>query len=80
MLTATATGAAGAAAQVQVWRWEIHATLATITLLVNLWVFRLEFHCLRTNVRVLDEVMREVDRLRAERGLPSNAEALQQQP
>jgi hypothetical protein len=28
---------------------------------------------------VLDDVMREVDRLRAERGLPSNAEALQQE-
>src|SRR3989442_10644823 len=79
MLTAIATGAAGAAAQVQVWRWEIHATLATITLLVNLWVFRLEFHCLQTNVRVLNDVMREVDRLRTERGLPTNAEALQQQ-
>ena len=79
MLTVIATGAAGAAAQVDVWRWEIHATLATLTLLVNLWAFRLEYHCLQTNVGVLDEVMREVDRLRAERGLPSNAEALQQQ-
>src|SRR6266851_1252539 len=79
MLTVIATGAAGAAAQVDVWRWEIHATLATLTLLVNLWAFRIEYHCLQTNVGVLDEVMREVDRLRAERGLPSNAEALQEQ-
>src|SRR5260370_1926541 len=79
MLTVIATGAAGAAAQVDVWRWEIHATLATLTLPVNLWAFRLEYHCLQTNVGGLDEVMREVDRLRAERGLPSNAEALQQQ-
>src|SRR5713226_2502523 len=62
MLTAIATGAAGAAAQVDVWRWEIHATLATLTLLVNLWAFRLEYRCLRTNVGVLEDVMREVDR------------------
>jgi len=79
MLTAIATGAAGAAAQVEVWQWEVHATLATLTLFVNLWAFRLEYRCLQINVGVLDEVMREVDRLRAERGLPSNAEALQQQ-
>ena len=78
MLTAIATGAAGAAAQVDVWPWQIHATLATVTLLVNLWAFHLEYRCLQTNVGVLHEVMREVDRLRAERGLPSNAEALQQ--
>jgi hypothetical protein len=80
MLTAIATGAAGAAAQVEVWPWEIHATLATCTLLVNLWAFRLEYRCLQTNLAVLDEVMREVDRLRAERGLPSNAAALRQEP
>src|SRR5437762_3839554 len=57
MLTAIATGAAGAAAQVEVWRWEIHATLATLTLFVNLWAFRLEYDCLRINLGVLDEVM-----------------------
>jgi hypothetical protein len=79
MLTSVATGAAGAAAQVEVWPWQIHAALATLTLLVNLWAFRLEYRCLQTNVGVLDEVMREVDRLRSERGLPSNAEALQQE-
>jgi hypothetical protein len=79
MLTAIATGAAGAAAQVEVWRWEIHATLATLTLLVNLWAFRIEYRCLQINVGVLDEVMGEVDRLRSERGLASNAAALKQE-
>jgi hypothetical protein len=74
MLSAIATGAAGAAAQVEVWPWEIHATLATATLLVNFWAFRIEYRCLQTNISVLDEVVRQVDRLRAERGLPSNAE------
>jgi hypothetical protein len=79
MLIAIATGAAGAAAQVEMWRWEIHATLGTLTLLVNLWAFRIEYRCLRTNIGVLDDVMREVDRRRTERGLPTNAEALQEQ-
>jgi hypothetical protein len=78
MLIAIATGAAGAAAQVELWRWEIHATLGTLTLLVNLWAFRVEYRCLCTNIGVLDDVMREVDRRRMERGLPTNAEALEQ--
>lgn len=76
MLTAIVTGAAGAAAQVEVWRWEVHATLATATVLVNLWAFRIEYRCLQINIGVLNDVMREVDRLRAEQNLPSNAEAL----
>jgi hypothetical protein len=79
MLAAIATGAAGAAAQVEAWPWQAHASLGTLTLLINLWAFRIESYCLRTNVGVLDDVMREVDRLRAERGLPSNAEALEQE-
>jgi len=71
MLTAIATGAAGAAAQVEVWRWEIHATLATLTLLVNLWAFRIEYDCLRINLGVLDEVMREVTAYAARTGWPA---------
>jgi hypothetical protein len=79
MLTAIATGAAGAAAQVEVSPWQVHATLATLTLLVNLWAFRIEYRCLQTNAGVLEGVMREVDRRRTQRGLPSNAEALEQE-
>ena len=79
MLTAIATGAAGAAAQVEVSPWQLHATLATLTLLVNLWAFGIEYRCLQTNAGVLEDVMREVDHLRTERGLPSNAEALLQE-
>jgi hypothetical protein len=79
MLAVIFTGMAGAAAQVQVWPWEVHATLATVTLITNLWAYRIEIECLRTNVRVLEQVLREVDRLRCERGLSSNAEALQQE-
>ena len=79
MLVAIATGAAGAAAQVEVSPWQLHAALGTLTLLVNLWAFRIEYRCLQTNVGVLENVMRAVDHLRAERGLPSNAEALLQE-
>jgi hypothetical protein len=75
MLTAIATGAAGAAAQVGVSPWMVHATLATLTLAVNLWAFRVEYRCLQENVGVLNEVMAAVDCIRARRGLPSNAEA-----
>jgi hypothetical protein len=79
MLTAIATGMAGAAAQVQVTPWLLHASLATLTLVVNVWAFRIEYQCLQTNVQVLNDVMSEVDRIRSQRGLPSNAEALQQE-
>jgi hypothetical protein len=76
MLFAAATGAAGAAAHVGVSPWFLHATLATLTLAVNLWAFVVEYGCLRTNVRVLDDVLVEVDRIRAARGLPPNVQAL----
>jgi hypothetical protein len=79
MLTVIATGGAGAAAQVGVTYWEVHATLATLTLLVNLWAFRVEYRCLRENIGVLDAVLAAVDELRAARGLPRNAEALAQE-
>jgi predicted ferric reductase len=70
MLTVIATAAAGAAAQRQEWHWSIHATLATLTL---------EYRNVSINAGVIDEVMREVDRIRAEHGLPSNAEAMERE-
>jgi hypothetical protein len=76
MLITIATVAAGAGRQLQMWHWTIHFTLAVLTLLINLWAFRVEYRNLATNARVLDEVLAEVDRIRAEHGLPSNAEAL----
>jgi hypothetical protein len=79
MLVPIATAAAGTAAQRREWHWSIHAALAVATILVNLWAFAVELRCVRTNVGVLDDVMREVDRIRAEAGLPSNAEALRQE-
>jgi hypothetical protein len=78
MLITIATVAAGAGADRDGWPWQIHFTLALATLAINAWAFGVEYRNVRANARVLDEVMREVDRIRAERGLPSNAEALQQ--
>ena len=79
MLVPIAAGAAGAAAQTQLWPWQVHATLGGFALLVNLWAFVVEYRDVSINAGILDEVMREVDRIRTERGLPSNAEALRQQ-
>lgn len=79
MLVPIAAAAAGAAAQTQLWPWQVHATLATLALLVNLWAFVVEYRNVSINVGIIDEVMREVDRIRAEHGLPSNGEALQEE-
>jgi len=79
MLVPIATAAAGAAAQRREWDWKVHASLAAATLLVNLWAFLVEHRNVTTNAAIIDEVMREVDRIRAEHGLPSNAEAIEQE-
>ncbi len=78
MLTAIATVAAGAGAQLQEWPWYLHAGLACLTLVVNLWAFVIEYGNLRTNAQVIQEVLNEVDRIRAEQGLSANADALEQ--
>jgi hypothetical protein len=79
MLVPIAAAAAGAAAQRREWDWKIHAGLATVTLLVNLWAFVVEYRNVSINAGIIDEVMREVDRIRAEHGLPSNAEAIERE-
>jgi len=73
-----ACAAAGEGDQHGVWPWWVHLLLAVVVLVVNAGVFVREYRNLRINVGVLDAVMAEVERIRAERGLPSNAEALQQ--
>jgi cytochrome b561 len=76
MLVTIATAAAGAGAQLRSWPWQLHLTLGIVTLAVNYWAFRLEYRNVSVNARTLEEVLAEVDRVRAERGLPPNAEAL----
>jgi hypothetical protein len=89
MLIAVATTAAGAwvatsttaqaATATKWWPWPVHATLAVLTLAINVWAFFVEYKAVAINGRVIDDVMREVDRIRAERGLPTNEEALRQE-
>ena len=79
MLITIAAAAAGAAAQVGDWPWQVHLTLGVLTLVINAWAFRVEYRNVSTNAEVIDRVLVEVDRIRAERGLPTNQEALQQE-
>jgi hypothetical protein len=79
MLVPIAATAAGMGAMMREWPWQIHLTLAVATLLVNGWAFWVEYRCVAVNAAVLYQVLNEVDRIRAERGLPTNAEALKQE-
>jgi hypothetical protein len=78
MLVTIATAAAGTGVQLRVWPWYVHLTLACATLVINGWAFLVEYGNVRTNAGVIEAVLQEVDRIRAERGLPSNQEALQE--
>ncbi|HYT91832.1 MAG TPA: hypothetical protein VEL76_24165 [Gemmataceae bacterium] len=79
MLITIATAAAGAGRQLQLWHWSIHLTLAILTILINLWAFRVEYRCLSANAEVIEGVQVEVERIRAEQGLPTSAEDFLQQ-
>jgi hypothetical protein len=79
MLITIATAAAGAGRQNFDWPAWIHAALAGITLVVNAWVWVIEYRNMRKNIRILDEVYAETERMRAELGLPSNEEAMRQE-
>ena len=79
MLTPIAAAAAGAAVQWRDWNWTVHFTLAVATLAVNAWAFWVEYRNVSINATIIEDVMREVDRIRATAGLPSNAEALRQE-
>jgi hypothetical protein len=78
MLLPVAAAASGQGAR-RDWPGWIHLALAAASLLVNLWAFRIEYRNVSINGRVIDDVLREVDRIRAEAGLPTNAEALEQE-
>ncbi|MBI2806523.1 MAG: hypothetical protein HYX68_16200 [Planctomycetes bacterium] len=79
MLIGIAAAAAGAGAQLQEWPWQVHMTLGLLTLAINLWAFRIELRNVAANALVIEGVMREVDRIRAARGLVSNEEALHEE-
>lgn len=79
MLVPIATSAAGLGVQMREWPWFLHGSLAILTIAINLWAYRVEYRNISTNAGVIADVLREVDRIRAERGLPSNEEALRQE-
>jgi hypothetical protein len=79
MLIGIATSAAGAGRQLEEWHWGWHLTLALLTLLINLWAFRVEYRCLSVNAGVIAAVLEEVERIRRERGLNTNEEALREE-
>lgn len=78
MLIGIAAAAAGAGAQLQAWPWYVHMTLGLSTLAVNLWAFRVELRNVGENAGIIQAVLDEVDRIRAEQGLPSNEDALRE--
>jgi hypothetical protein len=78
MLITIAAVAAGAGVQTKAWPWWVHGGLALLALAVNAWAFTFEYRNVTINAGVIENVLHEVDRIRAERGLPTNAEALQQ--
>jgi hypothetical protein len=79
MLVPIAASAAGAGVATQEWSWLYHAALALASLLVNAWAFRVELRSVTINAGIIDQVMHEVERIRAARGLVSNEEAWRQQ-
>ncbi len=79
MLIAIATASAGEGVRWSDWHWTIHLGLAVATLAINAWAFWVEYRNVAVNAGIIDAVMREVDRIRAQYGLPSNAEALRQE-
>jgi hypothetical protein len=78
MLVTIVAAAAGMAAQQQAWPGWIHLTLAGTTMLLNLYVFWVELDNMQLNGRILEAVITEVERMRAEQGLPSSEEALRE--
>jgi hypothetical protein len=78
MLVTIAAAAGGQAVQVGAWPWYAHGSLAVAALAINLVALVIEYRNVRTNAAIIDQVLVEVDRIRALHGLPSNVEALAQ--
>jgi hypothetical protein len=76
MLVTIAAAAAGAGVQLREWPWYAHGSLALTALVVNFAAFVIEYRNVRTNGEIIDKVLAEVERIRAERGLPTNVEEL----
>ena len=78
VVTIVAAASGGGVATMQ-WPWMVHGGLTIAALAANVWGFFPEYRCVKQNGTVIDEVMREVERIRAERGYNTNEEALREQ-
>jgi phosphoglycerol transferase MdoB-like AlkP superfamily enzyme len=76
MLSVIAVAAAGGGRQLQDWPYQIHLYGAVGAIVLNFWAYWVEIRDIRRNEDILAGVYREVDRVRAERGLPTNEESL----
>ncbi len=76
MLIGIATAVSGSGVKLGDFHWSVHWTLAGLTVLINLWAFRVEYRCVSENAEVLRQVLVEVDKIRLAMGLDTNAEAL----
>ena len=71
MLIPIATAAAGAAVQWRNWHWTIHFILGVATLAVNAWAFWVEYRNVSINAGIIEDVLREVDRIRSDMACPA---------
>jgi hypothetical protein len=78
MLVTIGAAAAGEGDRHNAWPGWIHLVLVIATLAVNLWAFLVEYRNLRANVIILDSLFEQVERIRAERGLPPSADVFGQ--
>lgn len=76
VLTGAFGGAADPASAVGFHGWfgftpsTVHLTIAVLTVVVNVAVSVFEFRSIEANGEIVEQVMNEVNRIRAERGLP----------
>jgi hypothetical protein len=76
MLFSIAAAAAGEGDRHLVWPWWIHLFLGCGAFAFTIWVFQIEYRNVALNGRILDEIINEVERIRAAHGLPTSAEEL----
>ena len=70
MLIPIATAAAGAGVLLRNGP-GMRGSLALTALLINIWAYGVEYRTIRTNAGVLDDVLTEVDRIRARARRPA---------
>jgi hypothetical protein len=79
MLVPIAAAATGMGHYRLAWPWAWHLALGIASILVNVWALRIEARDVAINAGIITEVLQEVDRIRVAQGLPTNAEALEQE-